>query len=97
MSDVFGSKRAKPSSQQGTQTEGQRTQASGLEHHVEFDNEAGGMILTLPPHLGKYREELLEDIQYEFFLATPDETTVGSISEYIENWLARKKAQESGR
>lgn len=88
MSDVFGSKPAKSS---GTPSGAAANTGHGKSHYVEFDNESGGMTLTLPPHLARYKEELAQDLYQEYFLANPDEGTFDSISEFIDDWLSRKQ------
>lgn len=91
MSDVFGSKGTKSS---GAPSAAASNSGHGQSHYVEFDNETGGMTLTLPPHLARYKTELANDLYQEYFLANPDEGTFDSISEFIEDWLARKQEED---
>ncbi len=93
MSDVFGSK-ARTGSSRVSGTEKHKGGASGVDHQVEWDNDNAGMAITLPTHLAKYKEELTTALYEEFFLANPDDSTASSISEFIEEWVARKQAED---
>ena len=97
MSEVFGSRGKKGSSSETPSATGStRTKptAQGENCYIEYDNETGEMRLTLPPHLAQYKNELARDLYEEYFLANPDESTMGSISEYIDHWLATRAEQD---
>lgn len=90
MSDVFGSRGPSVGAEPRAGTP--EAHGHGRTHFVEFDNETGGMQITLPPHLAEHREELMTAIHEEFFLAMPGEATVTGISEFIESWLRARDA-----
>ena len=99
MSDVFGSRGGKrggantPEAPAGpTRT---KPTSQGQNCYIEYDNETGEMKLTLPPHLAQYKNELARDLYEEYFLANPDEATMGSISEYIDHWLEKRAGQDN--
>jgi hypothetical protein len=93
MSDVFGGKGAKRgtsgTSESAPQTTRTKPTMAGNNCYIEYDNDTGEMRLTLPTHLRRYKERLTRDLYEEYFLANPDEATMGSISDYIDTWLEK--------
>ena len=71
-------------------TDRSKTSGHGTTHYIAFDNELGTMEITLLPEYRQYQTELFEDLHQDYFLANPDEASVGEISSFIDEWLARK-------
>ncbi|MGE0712497.1 MAG: hypothetical protein AB7N76_01460 [Planctomycetota bacterium] len=63
--------------------------------YMQYDNEAGAMILNLPEKFRKYKAELQEDLMDAFY----GESGGGkdqhqTIDEWIAEWIARKEAED---
>lgn len=93
MSEVFSGRDGRPGGgavpgPKGTDM--QKTSGHGTTHYIEFDNESGAMEIVLLPEYRHFKTELFNDLHQDYFLANPDEATVGDISQFIDDWLASR-------
>jgi hypothetical protein len=98
MSGVFDGKSpggpgGPPNKQVQTTTKGSIIGAGKDTHSIEFDNETGEMQVLLAPHLSQYRDELFRDLYENFYLATPNDDQVRTMSQFIDDWLKNKQAE----
>lgn len=62
--------------------------------YLQYDNEAGAMILNLPAHLAEFRAELQEDLMDLFYgEAAGGKDMHDSIDAWIAEWIERKSAE----
>ena len=66
--------------------------------YMQYDNEAGAMILNIPPHLAEFKGDLQEDLMDAFYgEAAGGKEMHTSIDAWIANWIEEKTAEQAER
>jgi hypothetical protein len=60
---------------------------------MQYDNEAGAIMVNLPPRYAPYKAELHEDLMDFFYGSSPVGDTAESINDFIRQWCERMEQE----